>query len=180
MTSTHFSTLRQVRAGIHSRGRGRTSNTDDNSGGSSSGKLSGGEDQQRAKNTPVSNMPVEKVSGDGSGDRDRNMGGAADGYISLFAPQETHRVVCSTTQGDLDINVYPHWAPEGAMRFLNLVRSGFYTKSAIYRCIPGFVIQWDYGDVEQAAQWDRYMEEIPDDPLWDVDPHPGPFRRGKS
>ena len=171
--------MRQVHAGIHSRGRDSTGSTDDSNDGSG-GKLSGDEDQQRAKNTPSSNTPAEKVGGGDRGDRDRKIGGAADGLISLFAPQETHRVVCSTTQGDLDINVYPHWAPEGAMRFLNLVRSGFYTKSAIYRCIPGFVMQWDYGDVEQAAQWDRYMDEIPDDPQWDVDPHPGPFRRGKS
>ena len=52
-------------------------------------------------------------------------------------------VRCRTTQGDLDLLVHHRWAPLGADRFLRLVRAGFYTQAALYRCVPDFVLQWD-------------------------------------
>ena len=78
----------------------------------------------------------------------------------------TNTVRCRTSQGDLVLRVHPAWAPLGAARFLQLVREGFYTFAPIYRCVPGFVLQWDHGHVEEAVHWDYTVGPIADDPQW--------------
>ena len=78
----------------------------------------------------------------------------------------TTTVRCRTSQGPLVLRVHPAWAPLGAARFLQLVREGFYTFAPIYRCVPGFVLQWDHGHVEEAMHWDYTVGPIADDPQW--------------
>lgn len=59
-----------------------------------------------------------------------------------------------TTKGDFVVEVHPEWAPLGAERFLDLVRSGFYDGCKFFRVLPGFVVQFGInGNPEVQAKW---------------------------
>ena len=66
-----------------------------------------------------------------------------------FATQapDSFRARFSTTKGDFVIAVQRAWAPNGADRFYNLVRSGYYDGLRFFRVIPGFMAQFGiHGD----------------------------------
>jgi cyclophilin family peptidyl-prolyl cis-trans isomerase len=69
-----------------------------------------------------------------------------------------------TSIGDFTMEVHRDWAPVGADRFYNLVRTGFYDDSRFYRVRAGFIVQFGLpGDPAVSAIWnDRAM---PDDPV---------------
>ena len=54
----------------------------------------------------------------------------------------TFLVQFDTTKGMFTIKVTRSWAPNGADRFYNLVRAGFFTDVAFFRVIPGFMAQF--------------------------------------
>jgi peptidyl-prolyl cis-trans isomerase A (cyclophilin A) len=69
-----------------------------------------------------------------------------------------------TTQGTFIIEVHRDWAPNGADRFYNLVKNGYYDGEKFYRVVPGFVVQWGiHGDPSIAGKWMHSV--IPDDPV---------------
>ncbi len=69
-----------------------------------------------------------------------------------------------TTQGTFVIEVHRDWAPNGADRFYNLVKNGYYDGEKFYRVVPGFVVQWGiHGDPSIATKWMHAI--IPDDPV---------------
>jgi peptidyl-prolyl cis-trans isomerase A (cyclophilin A) len=50
--------------------------------------------------------------------------------------------------------VHRDWAPNGADRFYNLVKNGFFTNVRFFRAIPNFMVQFGiHGDPAIAAQW---------------------------
>ena len=52
-------------------------------------------------------------------------------------------VCCNTTKGTLNIEVHPSWAPNGAERFLFMVKDGFFkTKVGLFRALKGFLVQF--------------------------------------
>jgi len=51
-------------------------------------------------------------------------------------PNDDHVVKCVTSKGSMTIRVKPSWSPHGAYRFLELVKSGFFTHNVIYRVPP--------------------------------------------
>jgi peptidyl-prolyl cis-trans isomerase A (cyclophilin A) len=60
----------------------------------------------------------------------------------------------ATTKGTFIVQIRRDWAPLGADRFYNLVRNGFYNDAALFRVLPGFVVQFGiHGDPEIAAKW---------------------------
>lgn len=70
----------------------------------------------------------------------------------------------TTTKGDFVIDVHRDWAPAGADRFYNLVRSGYFTNVSFYRVVPGFVVQFGAApDPKVGAAWSR--ARIKDDPV---------------
>lgn len=69
-----------------------------------------------------------------------------------------------TTAGPVRIEVHREWSPNGADRFYNLVRSGYFTDVAFFRVIDGFMAQGGiHGNPTVAAAWQR--ASIPDDPV---------------
>jgi len=87
----------------------------------------------------------------------------ADPGFAQQAP-DSFRVRFSTTKGDFVIAVHRAWAPHGADRFYNLVRSGFYDGVRFFRVIPGFMAQFGiHGDTGVTAAWRARV--IQDDPV---------------
>jgi len=75
----------------------------------------------------------------------------------------TSRVQCETTKGPLLLEIYRDWAPLGADRFLELVRDGFYSDIALFRCVKGFLTQFGISDKAKFKHW--HNKNIPDDPM---------------
>ncbi len=69
-----------------------------------------------------------------------------------------------TSAGDFVIRVHREWAPNGADRFYNLVRSGYYDGQKFFRVVEGFVVQWGiHGDPDVSKLWRD--ARIADDPI---------------
>jgi len=52
------------------------------------------------------------------------------------------KVLFDTSAGMFEVEVHRDWAPNGADRFYNLVKNGFYTNSRFFRVISGFMVQF--------------------------------------
>lgn len=80
---------------------------------------------------------------------------------------ETYRVLFQTSKGDFTIEVTRAWAPRGADRFYELVRSGFYDEARFFRVIRSprpFMAQFGIsGDPAVSAKWEEAV--IEDDPV---------------
>lgn len=59
----------------------------------------------------------------------------------LIAPAHATTVRLTTTQGNIDIDLYDNDAPRTVANFLSYVNSGAYNNSFVHRSVPGFVIQ---------------------------------------
>jgi peptidyl-prolyl cis-trans isomerase A (cyclophilin A) len=76
---------------------------------------------------------------------------------------EKFRVQFDTTGGKVVLEVNRAWSPNGADRFFNLVKIGFYDEIAFFRVIEGFMVQFGiHGDPKVARLWKKAT--IPDDP----------------
>src|SRR5438132_649847 len=83
--------------------------------------------------------------------------------LNAKAP-DLYKAKFTTTKGDFVIEVHRDWAPFGADRFYNLVRSGYYDDGRFFRVIAGFMAQFGiHGDPHVAAVWRD--ARIPDDPV---------------
>ncbi|MEQ1567795.1 MAG: peptidylprolyl isomerase [Myxococcota bacterium] len=79
------------------------------------------------------------------------------------APAE-YKVKFETTKGDFVVLVHRDWAPNGADRFYNLVKMGFYDQCKFFRVINGFMAQ--FGISGYPAVSEKWKEaSIPDDPV---------------
>jgi peptidyl-prolyl cis-trans isomerase A (cyclophilin A) len=94
---------------------------------------------------------------------------AAPATVSLTDPSkltekapESFKVKVTTTKGDFTIEVTRAWSPNGADRFYNLVKAGFFSDLAFFRAISGFMIQFGiHGDPAISTVWRD--AKIPDD-----------------
>ena len=77
-------------------------------------------------------------------------------------PRPSAKVICETTKGSLTIDVHKEWAPLGAERFVTLVKEGFYTDIALFRCVDKFLTQFGISENESLQHWHR--DTILDDP----------------
>lgn len=67
---------------------------------------------------------------------------------------ETFKVKLNTTKGDIVIEVNRDWSPNGADRFYNLVKIGYFKDVVFFRGIPGFMVQFGiHGDPAVNAKW---------------------------
>jgi peptidyl-prolyl cis-trans isomerase A (cyclophilin A) len=70
----------------------------------------------------------------------------------------------TTTKGDFVVEVHRSWAPNGADRFYNLVKIGFYDDERFFRAVPDFMVQFGIpGDPRLTAKWKH--ASFPDDPV---------------
>ncbi len=75
----------------------------------------------------------------------------------------TYTVKMELSTGEVTILVHRDWAPRGAERFYQLVKSGFYDGCRFFRVLPNFMVQFGIsGDPEMTKKWDV---NIPDDPV---------------
>lgn len=85
------------------------------------------------------------------------------GSLTEKAP-DVYKVKFATTKGDFVVEVHRDWAPNGADRFYNLVKNGFYNDDAFFRVVKGFMVQFGVtGDPKVNAAW--IQAAIPDDPV---------------
>ncbi|HSY74589.1 MAG TPA: peptidylprolyl isomerase [Dongiaceae bacterium] len=83
--------------------------------------------------------------------------------LTAQAP-ETFKAQFDTTKGKFTIEVTRSLSPNGADRFYNLVKSGYFTDIAFFRVIPGFMCQFGiHGDPAVSAKWRD--ANIADDPV---------------
>jgi len=75
-----------------------------------------------------------------------------------------YKVKFDTSKGPFVIQVNRDWAPNGADRFYNLVKNGFYDNVRFFRVVTGFMVQFGIsGDPKLSAPWRE--ARIPDDPV---------------
>lgn len=55
---------------------------------------------------------------------------------------DTYNVTFDTSVGEFVIKVTRAWAPNGADRFYNLVKNGFYDEARFFRAVPNFMVQF--------------------------------------
>ena len=76
----------------------------------------------------------------------------------------TYKARFETSKGAFVVDVTREWAPNGADRFFNLVKNGFYDGVRFFRVLDGFMAQFGInGDPKISAAWRG--ARIPDDPV---------------
>ena len=77
---------------------------------------------------------------------------------------DTFKANFDTSKGSFTITVNRGWAPNGADRFYNLVKNGFYDDVKFFRVLDGFMAQVGiHGNPTIAKAW--VGARIPDDPV---------------
>jgi peptidyl-prolyl cis-trans isomerase A (cyclophilin A) len=77
---------------------------------------------------------------------------------------ESFKAKFTTSKGDFVVEVTRSWAPNGADRFYNLVKNGYFTECRFFRVISGFMVQFGInGDPALNAVWRD--ANFPDDPV---------------
>jgi peptidyl-prolyl cis-trans isomerase A (cyclophilin A) len=79
-------------------------------------------------------------------------------------PPERYSVRFETTKGTFVVEVVREWAPRGADRFHELVRTGFYDGARFFRVRPKFVVQFGISADATANELWRQLK-LPDDPV---------------
>ena len=75
-----------------------------------------------------------------------------------------YKVRFETSKGPFVIEVHRDWAPNGADRFYNLVKNGFFDDARFFRVISGFMVQFGInGDPAVSAPWRNAT--MKDDPV---------------
>jgi peptidyl-prolyl cis-trans isomerase A (cyclophilin A) len=76
-----------------------------------------------------------------------------DKAVSEKAPAE-FKVKFVTSKGDVVLKITRDWSPNGADRFYNLVKCGYYDDVRFFRVISGFMAQFGiHGDPKVSAKW---------------------------
>jgi peptidyl-prolyl cis-trans isomerase A (cyclophilin A) len=77
---------------------------------------------------------------------------------------DVYKVKFDTSKGSFVIEVHRDWAPNGADRFYNLVKNGFYNDARFFRVIGDFMVQFGINGNPKISQvWQD--ANIRDDPV---------------
>jgi peptidyl-prolyl cis-trans isomerase A (cyclophilin A) len=106
-------------------------------------------------------LATAALSGQGAADKLAKLKNPA--AITGQAPAE-FKASFNTSKGIFVIDVHREWAPIGADRFYNLVRSGYYDDVRFFRVIPNFMAQFGmHGDPDVQRAWAG--QRLKDDPV---------------
>jgi peptidyl-prolyl cis-trans isomerase A (cyclophilin A) len=76
----------------------------------------------------------------------------------------TFKARFETSKGAFVVQVNRDWAPNGADRFYNLVKNGYFDDARFFRVVSGFMVQFGInGDPKISASW--RSARIKDDPV---------------
>ena len=102
--------------------------------------------------------PKAANKGDGGADPLKN-----PSLATATAPND-FTVMLRTTKGDVLLEIHRDWAPNGADRFYNLVKVGYFQDVAFFRVIGNFMAQFGmHGDPNVNRAWKA--STIADDPV---------------
>ena len=74
----------------------------------------------------------------------------------------TYKAKFETSKGVFVVEVTRAWAPQGADRFYNLVKNGYFNNTRFFRVVPNFMVQFGInGDPALNGKW--RVARIPDD-----------------
>lgn len=74
----------------------------------------------------------------------------------------SYSVRFETTAGDFVVLVHRDWAPLGAQRFHELVKSGFYDECRFFRVVSGFMVQFGInGNPTTQQSWEQRLRDDP-------------------
>ncbi len=77
---------------------------------------------------------------------------------------DVYKASFSTTKGPFVVEVHRDWSPNGADRFYNLVKMGFFDNTRFFRAVDKFMVQFGLsGDPSVSAKWQQ--ANIADDPV---------------
>ncbi|MDB4778111.1 peptidylprolyl isomerase [bacterium] len=108
------------------------------------------------------NLGANRFFGTQEQDTDQNSALMNPEEANEEAPAE-FKVKIVTTKGNIVLKVNREWSPNGADRFYNMVKIGYFEDIAIFRAIEGFMFQFGiHGDPKVSAEWRKAM--IDDDP----------------
>jgi peptidyl-prolyl cis-trans isomerase A (cyclophilin A) len=123
---------------------------------------------QTAKPKPPA-APAKPGTGQRAGGRATALSPAARARLRTPAKLKevapaTFKAKFDTSVGPFVVEVHRDWAPQGADRFYNLVKNGFYDGARFFRVMPKFMVQFGiHGDPSVQKPWRN--ANIPDDPV---------------
>lgn len=86
-----------------------------------------------------------------------------DPSLATEQAPDVYRVRLETSKGNVVLELRRAWSPQGADRFYNLVKAGFFERVAFFRAIEGFMVQFGlHGEPSVQKAWNAYP--IADDP----------------
>jgi peptidyl-prolyl cis-trans isomerase A (cyclophilin A) len=83
--------------------------------------------------------------------------------LNETAPDK-YKVKFDTSKGEFTVEVTRAWAPNGADRFYNLVKNGFYDNCKFFRVIEGFMVQFGINGNPKISSVLR-TAQLQDDPV---------------
>ena len=86
-----------------------------------------------------------------------------DSDVSDVPTSGEFEVEFTTKHGKFIVAVNRSWAPRGAERFYQLVKSGFYDGAGFFRVVPDFMVQ--FGIAADPGVHAKWGASIPDDPV---------------
>lgn len=129
------------------------------------------EDPKAEQPTTASQEPAdEEPTGAATETPDEGASRAVKGDLEALDPAkltetapDKFQAQFETTAGDFVVEVNRDWAPNGADRFYNLVKAGYYQNIAAFRVVDGFMAQFGiHGDPAVNEVWRE--AKIKDDP----------------
>ena len=81
-------------------------------------------------------------------------------------PQKTYRVTIETNRGDMELELYPEYAPKTVNNFVFLAQEGFYDGVVFHRVISDFMIQGgDPTGTGRGGPGYKFEDEVAGNPL---------------